>query len=88
MIARNWNEGTMKKEYDFKKMKRRPGPPRVDTSVGREPISLRLEALTMIRLKEEAYRLGIPYQTLIGSILHRFVTGELIDKKTLKPHSG
>jgi len=32
-------------------------------------------------LKTEALRMGIPYQTLIGSILHRYVTGELLDRK-------
>jgi hypothetical protein len=26
--------------------------------------------------------MGIPYQTLIGSLLHRYVGGELIDRKT------
>jgi hypothetical protein len=34
-------------------------------------------------LKTEAERLGIPYQTYIGSVLHRFAQGELIDRKTI-----
>ena len=34
-------------------------------------------------LKTEAERLGIPYQTYIGSVLYRFAQGELIDRKTV-----
>jgi hypothetical protein len=34
-------------------------------------------------LKVEAERLGIPYQTYIGSVLYRIAHGELIDRKTV-----
>ena len=34
-------------------------------------------------LKTGAERLGIPYQTYIGSVLYRFAQGELIDRKTV-----
>jgi hypothetical protein len=34
-------------------------------------------------LKTEAERLGIPYQTYIGSVLYRIAHGELIDRKTV-----
>ena len=36
----------------------------------------------MAELRTEAQRLGIPYQTFIGSILHRYVRGQLIDPKS------
>ena len=32
-------------------------------------------------VKKEAESRGIPYQTLIGSLLHRYSNGELVDKK-------
>ena len=70
----------MKKEYDFKKMKKRPGPIRVATDEEiKTQISLRVAPNDMISIQEEAFRLGIPYQTLICSILHRYVTGDLVD---------
>ena len=47
-------------------------------------ISLRVDGGDLALLRIEADRLGIPYQTLIGSILHRFVTGELLDKKQVE----
>ena len=72
----------MKKEYDFSKGKR-ARPDQVDPDP-RVMISLRAIPHTISLLKDEADRLGMPYQTLINSILHRFVNGELIDKAEAK----
>jgi len=73
----------MKKEYDLKKLKRRSGTPKSDPEAARIPISIRLDGSVLAALKTEAERLGIPYQTYIGSVLHRFAQGELIDRKTI-----
>ncbi len=40
----------------------------------RTKISLRLRKSDLRRLKERALREGMPYQTLIGSILHKAVS--------------
>ena len=74
----------MKKEYDLKKLKRRPGSPKSDPEASRVPISIRLNGSVLAALKTESERQGIPYQTYIGSVLHRFVHGELIDRKTIE----
>ena len=47
-------------------------------------ISLKIDANNLAEIKNEAERLGMPYQTLMNSILHRYIHGELIDKKDLK----
>ncbi len=47
-------------------------------------ISLKIDANDIAALKTEAERMGMPYQTLINSILHRYVSGELIDKREFK----
>ena len=69
----------MKKEYNFTSAKK-VEKSKVD-SAPKVMISLRLDPEMISKLKDEADRLGIPYQTLINSILHRFTEGELIDKK-------
>lgn len=74
----------MKKEYDLKKLKRRPGSPKVDSEAAKTPISIRVDGAILAALRGEADRLGIPYQTFIGSLLHRYVNGELVDKRTLE----
>lgn len=70
----------MKKEYDLKKLKRRPGVVKVDKDAVKTPISIRLDGAELAEIRTEAERMGIPYQTLISSILHRYVSGELIDR--------
>jgi predicted DNA binding CopG/RHH family protein len=42
----------------------------------RVKISLRVKQADLLRLKARAAREGIPYQTLINSILHQAVAGE------------
>lgn len=73
----------MKKEYDFSKMKRRPGKVKVFPEAAKGQINIRIDNMDIVFFKEEAYRLGIPYQTFICSVLHRYVTGELVDPKAL-----
>ena len=73
----------MKKEYDLKKLKRRPGKPKVDKEAAKVPISLRLDGSILAALKSEAKHLGIPYQTHIGSVLRQYANGDLIQKKAV-----
>lgn len=72
----------MKKEYDLKKLKKRFKKVQSDPKALKIPISLRIDGSVLVDLKTEAHRLGTPYQTLIGSILHRYINGELIDRKS------
>ncbi len=73
----------MKKEYDLSKLKKRPTKVKVDPDSTKVPVSLRIDGSDLADLKTEADRLGVPYQTLIGSILHRFVRGDLVDSKSI-----
>ncbi len=40
-------------------------------------INVRLPNADLIQIKRRAERDGLPYQTLIASVLHRFATGQL-----------
>jgi predicted DNA binding CopG/RHH family protein len=73
----------MKKEYDLNKLKKRPGKVKTDPEASKIAISIRLDGSVLSDLRSEAERLGIPYQTFIGSILHRYVCGELLDRKEI-----
>jgi predicted DNA binding CopG/RHH family protein len=72
----------MKKEYDLKKLKKRPGKAKTSSEAAKVPISIRLDGVDLAALKTEAERLGIPYQTLVGSVLHRYVHGDIVDRKS------
>lgn len=74
----------MKKSYNLKELKKRPVKVKVDPEATRVMISLKIDANNLAEIKNEAERLGMPYQTLINSILHRYAIGELVDKRDLR----
>jgi len=43
-------------------------------------INIRLSSKDLRALQARALKEGIPYQTLVSSVLHRFVDGQLVDK--------
>jgi predicted DNA binding CopG/RHH family protein len=74
----------MRKQYNLKKLKKRPAKIKVDPDAVKTPISLRLDAGLLLMLKTESERRGLPYQTFISSILHQFMHGELIERSTVE----
>jgi hypothetical protein len=74
----------MRKEYDLGRLRRRPGKIKSEKSAAKIPVGLRLDGSDLARLKSEADRLGIPYQTLVGSILHQYLNDELIERKMVE----
>jgi predicted DNA binding CopG/RHH family protein len=72
----------MKKEYNLRKLKKRTTKVKVSTDAAKVPISIRLPGEILAELRTEASRLGLPYQSFVSSILHRFVNGELVDLKS------
>ena len=43
-------------------------------------INIRLSSRDLRTLKARALKEGIPYQTLVSSVLHKFVDGQLVEK--------
>ena len=46
-------------------------------------ISLRVNSQDLDLLKIRAEKEGIPYQTLLSSVIHKFVTEQLVDQKNI-----
>ena len=46
-------------------------------------ISLRISNFDLEKLKEKANSEGIPYQTLINSILHKYITNQFYEKEDI-----
>ncbi len=44
-------------------------------------INIRISEYDLAHLKQKAEEEGIPYQTLISSVLHKYITDRLIDEK-------
>ena len=45
-------------------------------------VDIRLSAADLMDLQARAYEEGIPYQTLIASVLHKYVSGRLRETKS------
>jgi predicted DNA binding CopG/RHH family protein len=73
-------------ERDFDKLRTVTGAKRkkIETILAdarkNRSISLRISTFDLAKLKEKASIQGIPYQTLINSVLHRYLTNELLDR--------
>jgi len=55
-----------------------------DAQEVKRPVTLRLAEKDISALKVKADYFGLPYQTLVSSILHRFVNDELVDKEEVR----
>ncbi|MBI1733287.1 MAG: hypothetical protein HYR49_11055 [Gammaproteobacteria bacterium] len=44
-------------------------------------VNIRLSAADLMNIQARAYEEGIPYQTLIASVLHKYVSGRLHERK-------
>jgi len=47
-------------------------------------INIRINELDLSNLKRNAEEEGIPYQTLISSVLHKYLAGRLVDEKHVR----
>ena len=55
----------------------------IDIANEKKSISLRIKSNDLEQLKRRADAEGLPYQTLLSSIVHKFVTDQLIDKRSI-----
>ena len=52
----------------------------IESSRKSRPISLRINEGDLSILKEKAKKNGLPYQTMINVVIHKFVTDSYLDK--------
>jgi predicted DNA binding CopG/RHH family protein len=55
----------------------------IDKANEKRNISLRVNKHDLEQLRVRAEMEGIPYQTLISSILHRYITNQLVNQKDI-----
>ena len=72
-ILKAFEEGKLVRVKDFEKEKKILEEAARNTSKKTKNINLRLSEKVVAKLKVKAEEEGIPYQTLVSSILHKFV---------------
>ncbi len=49
-------------------------------SLTKKPVTIRMMNMTIDQLKFMSEQQGIPYQTLVNSVLHKYITGQLKER--------
>jgi predicted DNA binding CopG/RHH family protein len=57
---------------------------RASPMVKSERVNIRIRRDELARLKERAEQVGLPYQSLIASVLHRYLNGSLVEVDNIK----
>ena len=58
------------------------------TAIKDQRINIRLSTGDLRDIQTKALQEGMPYQTLIASILHKYVTGKFAERQTSHSHGG
>ena len=76
-ILRDFEGGEFESIKNFREEKRQLEAAATRTLQKDKRINIRLSSRDLEKLQKRAVAEGIPYQTLIASTLHKFVTGQL-----------
>ena len=80
-ILRDFERGEFESIKNFKEEKRQLEATARRTLQKEKRINIRISARDLEKLQKRAAAEGLPYQTLISSTLHKFVTGQLKEVK-------
>ena len=55
----------------------------INTANKTKNINIRISEYDIEKVKQRSAEEGIPYQTLISSIIHKYITGKLVDERAI-----
>ena len=79
-ILRSVEEGRWRSVPDVQKQMRRYRDYAKATVRKDKRVNIRMSEKDFVRFQKKALEQGLPYQTLISSVLHKYVNGHLVDK--------
>ena len=83
-VLRDFERGELESVRNFREEKQRLESAARNTLRKDKRINIRLSSQDLEKLQKRALKEGIPYQTLISSTLHKFVTGRLKESENEK----
>ena len=86
-IARSFEKGEWKPVKNLKKEMERFREAATETLLKNRRVNIRISAMDLEGLQAKAAAEGLPYQTLMASVLHKYVSGRLVEgpaRKTLR----
>jgi predicted DNA binding CopG/RHH family protein len=79
-ILRDFEQGEFESIKNFQNEKKQLEEAAGNTLIRDKRINIRISSRDLTRIQKKAAKEGIPYQTLISSTLHKFITGKLKEK--------
>lgn len=79
-ILKTLEEGRLKSVATKAELERLKAAARA-TAIKDRRVNIRLSSIDLGDIQAKALEEGIPYQTLIASVLHKYVSGRLIEKQ-------
>ena len=73
-------QGEWQTVHNFAEMKNVLMKAAVETAIKDTRINIRMAKRDVTAIKSKAMEQGIPYQTLIASILHKYASGQVVEK--------
>jgi predicted DNA binding CopG/RHH family protein len=78
-ISRAYEKGQLKSVATKSELEKLKAAARA-TAIKDRRVNIRLSSVDLSDIQVKALEEGVPYQTLIASVLHKYVTGRLLDK--------
>ena len=78
-ILRSFEKGEWKPVKNLKKEMERYRAAATETLLKNRRVNIRISAMDLEGLQAKAAAEGLPYKTLMASVLHKYVSGRLVD---------
>jgi predicted DNA binding CopG/RHH family protein len=75
-ILKSYDNGTWKSVKDLEKKKNEYQQYAKNTAAKNKRINIRLSEKDLVNLKAKSLEEGMPYQTLVASIIHKYISGK------------
>ena len=79
-MLRSFEKGEWKPVKNLKKETTRYSEAASETLLKNRRVNIRISAIDLEGLQAKAAAEGLPYQTLMASVLHKYVSGRLVDR--------
>lgn len=86
-VLEAYESGKLKSTASKAELQRMRAAARV-TAIKNKRVNIRLSSLDLLDIQAKALEEGVPYQTLIASVLHKYVTGKLAEKEKSSTSTG
>ena len=83
-VLRAYESGKLRSSASKRELQRMRVAARA-TAIKDRRVNIRLSSADLQDIQAKALEEGMPYQTLIASVLHKFVTGKLLERKSAPP---